>query len=580
MKLFNIKYRAKSVFLGLSIGLIPSCLFSQGDDNDNLNTDVTVFGIYDLEIKDASKFDSWPEYHESVIEMPTITYTLIPNKLRTNYQPALIKPAKINVEESLKKLYKGYVKGGYGMYNTPLLELRFMDGRSRKGSFNVFAKHYSSNGGTAFGDSIDDGFRNNEISLWGKRFVGKNALEGYFDWKNEQYNFFGFYPENFPDAAITGIDRTTNDFGAGLELRSYFRDTSKINYVGNFDFNSFSDNFDGTLNELNFKTSVRTEIESNLLEAMLRVEYDQYDYIRREDNEGDGFDNVLIEVKPTASTTKGNLTALVGLSFNFNSRKLDNQEEFVNFFPIANVQYSLFNNMFVPYAGIRGKVTQNSYRSFVEENPFVTTDPELRNTIDKIEVYGGLRGNLSPNAGFNAQISHKNVKNFIYWVNDTLTSPGSLLLPEYGELSITEVMGEVTINAGKKIDLFVKGQYFIYGADGLQRNIPWGQPSYQLSAIGRYNLEDKIIAEVEIYTMDKRTVKSYAPIPGAEQTDTGYYIHDLNGFFDFNLSLEYRYTKRLSGFAKVNNLFGSRYMRYTNYGTQRVAALMGVTYSF
>ena len=569
--------RLKMAVLFITLGMIGTL---QAQDNDDLNTTVNVEGDLNLEIKDASKYDSWPEPYESILEMPTITYTLIPNKLETNYKPEKIKPAKINVEEKLKKLYKGYLKAGYGLYNTPLVEFRFMDGRSRDGSFNVFAKHYSSAGNTALGDSIQDSFRNNQVSLWGKRFVGKHALEGYFDWKNEQYHFFGFFPEFYPDAEIESIGRTTNDFGAGLELRSYYRDTTKLNYVGQFDFNSFADNYESTLNELNFTGHGRKTVEGNLLEADFRVEYDQYDYTRRSDLETDGFDNVLIELTPKATVIKGNLSAMVGAQFVFNSRRADDADPFANFYPLAHVQYRLFGDMFVPYGGIRGELTQNSYRSFIEENPFVTTDPLLRNTNNKFEFYGGIRGSLSANAGFNAKVSHRSVKNFVFWANDTLTSPGSMFLPEYGDLDITEVMGEVTVNNGDNLDLFVKGQYFIYGAGDLEYDIPWYQPSIMFTVAGRYNLQDKIIAEVEIYAMDERKAKSYAAIPLQEPNDRGFYVADLKGFADINLSVEYRYTKRLSGFVKANNLFGSRYMRYNNYRAQRVVAMIGATYSF
>lgn len=549
-------------------------------DEDNLNTDVIVNGDLLLQIKDSNKFDSWPETYESIIEMPTITYSLIPNKLETDYKPDTIKAAKINIEEKLKKLYRGYVKGGYGMFNSPLLELRFMDGRSRDGAFNIFAKHNSSNGSTAVADSINDSFRNNQFSLWGKRFIGKYALEGYFDWKNEEYNFFGFYPENFPDANTERIGRTTNDFGAGLELKSYFRDTTKLNYVANFDFNAFADNYKSTLNELNFNVFGDKEVEGNLFSAGLKVEYDQYDYVDRVTEKEQGFDNVLVQIEPMASTTKGKLTANVGARFVFNSYRTDDSDPFANFYPMANVQYNLFNNMFIPYAGIKGELTQNSYRSMVEVNPFVSTSPLLRNTNNKFEFYGGIKGTLTPNSSFNARVSHRKMENFIFWANDSLTSPGSMFLAEYGDLSITEVMGELTINTSDKLDMFVKGQYFIYGNGSLETNSAFYQPSINVSMIGRYTIEDKIIIEAELYAMDKRTAKSYVPIPGVEPNSQGFYVADLKGFADFNLHLEYRYTKRLSGFVKVNNLLGARYMRYNNYPAQRLAAMLGATYSF
>ena len=52
----------------------------------------------------------------------------------------------------------------------------------------------------------------------------------------------------------------------------------------------------------------------------------------------------------------------------------------------------------------------------------------------------------------------------------------------------------------------------------------------------------------------------------------------LDGVGDFNLGIEYRYTKMLSFFAKFNNIANMRYYRWERYPSQRFNLMIGLTF--
>ena len=52
----------------------------------------------------------------------------------------------------------------------------------------------------------------------------------------------------------------------------------------------------------------------------------------------------------------------------------------------------------------------------------------------------------------------------------------------------------------------------------------------------------------------------------------------LNGLVDVNLEGEYRYSKMLSFFARVNNIANQRYYRWERYPTQRFNFMIGLTF--
>ncbi len=58
------------------------------------------------------------------------------------------------------------------------------------------------------------------------------------------------------------------------------------------------------------------------------------------------------------------------------------------------------------------------------------------------------------------------------------------------------------------------------------------------------------------------------------------YIYDLKSFLDMNISLEYRYTKKVSAFIQFNNFTGKKYQYWTNFPVQSINILGGVTFSF
>ena len=60
----------------------------------------------------------------------------------------------------------------------------------------------------------------------------------------------------------------------------------------------------------------------------------------------------------------------------------------------------------------------------------------------------------------------------------------------------------------------------------------------------------------------------------------GTYTVDLKGYADVKLNVEYRYTKRVSAFVRLNNMVGGRYQQRVNYRLQTFNAMMCATDSF
>ena len=209
---------------------------AQTDTTKTLEYEFEIEGNRRLFLRDANKVTVWPQTKDSVVQMTRIQYTTLPTPTAITIEPRLIPAAKINVEEKLSYLYRGYIKAGWGTYNTTPVDLYYTDGRSKKGTYGV---HYQLLRGDGVrledNDAIPDRYSNNRAQAWGKYFFKKTQLVGNFNWERNVNHWYGLadsaYTSPFFDAYMkNNLQQRMNTFGGGLSYLSYQRDTGDFNF--------------------------------------------------------------------------------------------------------------------------------------------------------------------------------------------------------------------------------------------------------------------------------------------------------------------------------------------------------------
>lgn len=544
--------------------------------SDTLSMDVTFTGTKELFLKNSVKLSSWPKIRESVVEMPPIKYSLMPFKPMVSIAPRTIEAAKVNVEDRLPKLYRGYARGGFGLYNTAMLDVYYMDERSRDGSWGILYKHLSSTGGVALEDTIPDNFSHNRGHIWGRRLMSKHALNGDLEWNRRVVHAYGIDPQLFFDARTDNLRHRFNDLTGSVGLESFYRDSTKINYNGGIRFRNFSDLAGGIENNVDVRGHLRKFNQADLYQIDFGFNYNEFTFGLLDQSGDFTRENVLIDVRPMVTTRKGNLELKVGAGIWLDARG----EQPFHFYPIAEASFSILEDLIVPYAGLHGRMELNTYHNITERNPFAMSDIALRNTNRKLEVFGGIRGALSSAAGFNIRVSNTQFDDFLYFVNDTLDGPGNRFSALYDNLNVFNLRAEFTVNTSDNFRLQARGDYFIYTTD--QELHAWYQPTTRMTLSAAYDIDRKLIASIDIFTEGMRRAKSLVQVrdDSAVLEDDGSYTVNLNAYVDANLNIEYRYTKRLSGWLRFNNFLASRYAFWNLYPVQRFNAMMGASYSF
>jgi len=564
----------------------PGILSAQNQEGDGgFDQTQIITGDRTLTVQKAYKISDLPSRLDLEAPKDNFDYTLIPKRPVKEIELETIPPAKVKVRKPLEKLYHGFVKAGVGTFATPYLDAYYASTRDRKLSYGARVHHFSANDGINREVGFS-GFSRNKVDLWGKKIFKKQSLELMAGFKRDVWHYYGFDPE-FYDFDIDRKDyrQRFNIVDVQSTWRSYYRDSSRVNHITKFDFYSLGDRFESS--ELGFN------LESNLesfrgnqyytLETGLDlVSYDAgelspFNFIEDTtgvNRPGQTTTNAIFKAVPRILISHRGLRAMVGLGI---YGRFQDQAEF-HAFPDAEVSYSLFNNIFVPYAGVTGRVIRNSYRNFSDLNPYILSNFQLANSIERYNLFAGIRGTISDNISFNAGIEYNKVDDRPLFVNDTVFSAENRFEIIYDEVKTFTLQGEVTYQVDGKWDASVFARIYSYETSNEKK--AWHLPSHEIGFNANYNLFNKFYLGAELTWIGKRYVKSLLPLDAVEPEPEGFSIVELDPYVDLSLSAEYRYTTRLSVFLEANNLTATRYDIYYRFPAQRVFILGGLKYAF
>ncbi len=563
--------------------------FSQGGSNEHVAVD-------DLQrkITRSEKVNTAPQLNDSVIELPDVKFYIEPSYHEVTFDTKPIKAAKLKVKEPLGKLYNGYVKAGLGTYTMPFLDAYYNSNRSKTKSWGVNLKHHSSltnlkNVGTNL-------FSDNEVGVFYKRFLKNYTFDNRLNYERNKFHYYGFESADtlIPESYRTNSDTTRQVYqqiSYSAQLKSMHNDSAQVSHTTKVDYYHLNGITGLAENNFGIKTNIfkylgREEVGADaslFINHLKQPIFSPISSVVISPDAETKYGNTVFKLNPFIKTRRGNLLAKVGVGIH---TEITSVARFF-FYPDLNVSYSLFNNIFVPYAGIGGGMQQNSFNKFRRVNPFVleniatnylTETVGFKNTNQRINLYGGFKGSISSAISFNLKAQFEKLDNFAMFVNDTLYSYENKFNVEYDTIDKTTISAQVGYHLQEKIKLFFKGEVYNYSM--LTEEFAWNMPDFEISLLGVYDLADKIIARANLRLVGNRKVYSLNPIEGVTPTSEGKYITDLKPFFDANLGVEYRYNKRLSAFLDINNIVGKKYQRWLNVPVYSFNLLGGVTYSF
>jgi hypothetical protein len=562
-----------SVFLVFILAIVNG--FSQ---NDTI-IETAAIGTGDRIIKPTKKTPLTPKLigdtSKSQIKSSFLFYEY---KANSEFQLQSISPAKLKIIDPLDKLKRGYIKGGIGMYTTPLVEVYYNSLRSKNSSWGIHGRHISSNStikGTGF-----SGMSENKASAFYQHYYKKFSVTGEINYERSGNHFYGF---NSEDTVIdkNDIKQAFNNIGGKVSFSSFDTDTGDINYKGSLGYTHYFDKYNASENNVVLDLSASKMQNKEIYGVDFGVDFNNYSSIKGLPLEGvwnwpmneNTVNNTLIKVVPNITTSGKKWYARVGLGIFADV----NDKTSFHFYPNAEAKYS-FHDIFVPYIGINGGLERNSFRSLTNENPFLLSQVTLQNTNTRYNVYAGVRGSISNKVSFNAQVARKSVYGNALYYNDTTYSIQNKMDVLYDSMDVTEISAQVMYDQTDKLRVYVNGKYSFFSP--LNQEHVWNTPALDITVGGIYDLADKILVRADAYFLGTRKAKSLVYVDGAETNSDNTYSINLKPIIDFNLGFEYRYNKSISAFLNFNNIISRKYQQYYLYPVQGINIMGGATLRF
>lgn len=543
----------------------------------DLKREVTLYNPYKPSLPDFRKRSFLPVLDDTARIRPDFKYIITTVPFIPEYTISPIKAASLQ-PDPLDKLYKSLINIGLGNYLTPLAEISITNERSKKGAVGFYARHFSTNGKIKLQNNkkASTGYMDNDLSLFGKRFFRENFLEGSVDFSQKVRHAYGY------DTSITAYDPVRkeilmdyNNLGAQMSFASMTLDSSSFSYDIDLKYNYFY--------------NARTRYQQNAeVTARFATTYKDF-YI------GSGFDFDFY--RPSDSIYKGyqyitSLSPFIRKSTSQWSFKLGVQllldknlttKPLFHVYPDVAFGFSIVPSYVGFFAGLGGKLEKNIPRNIILENPFIVKDGSLfrlKNTDKALIVSAGLKGNTGLEGNYLVSASYSIINNILFYTN--FVFPGDIISPEmgnhfipvYDDAELLTIHGELNGRITDKISYIGNANYYKYTLT--ENEFAWGKPSWDGNLALKYNLKDKIIAGIDVTALGERRLVSSRInlLPPATNV-----IFTMPVHVNFNLSAEYRYTKILSFWFKLNNISFNRYYEWAYYPSQRFIGLIGFTYS-
>ncbi|MEQ5789681.1 TonB-dependent receptor [Muricauda sp. NFXS6] len=562
-----------------------------GQEEDNIGTEtVTVVKPYSPTVSDAFKIKSSPSLNDSIVlQKKKINYSIFSVPVASTFTPAKGKASGVE-KTPPPTLYNSYASVGLGNYNNALVDFYTSREFNRGEDLLDFGLTHNSSRGDLDFTPLETDFYDTKLNA---SYAKKDR---YMDWgaaiglQHQLYNWYGIESELFSEDEINAMDETQNYFNA--EAKAHFNMEDSYFKSGNVLLRRFWDATESAENRAVINPTFELPITEELITISAKVDYVggsfQNGSITEGANDGEKkYSNLQAGVTPSLLILRDDLTINLGANLVY-GLDMENSENNFYIYPAVTASYRVMDENVIAYGGIEGELKQNSYHDFVDENPYVSPTLDIVPTDQQYEGYLGLKGQLTSNVGYNIKGSYMAENRKPLFFHNTINTSrmdeksyyyGNSFQVFYDDVKTLGVFGEINVDINRNFSLGVNGEFYDYDTE--TDNPAWNLPSIKGSLFMDYQITDQWYMGANLFYVGERDdlLSTISPINIADPPIV-YTPVTLDGFFDANAHVGYRFNEQLSIFVKASNIANNNYQRWANFRVQGFQALAGVSYKF
>ncbi|WP_057937739.1 TonB-dependent receptor [Algoriphagus resistens] len=522
-----------------------------------------------------------PRMYEKLPTLPKPTGLNEYNYLVTSY-PLNLKPLDLKAEPSQKvytperlDLYPGYIRAGYGNFDSPLLEARYMGTEIADFNYSLQLNHQSFRKGPVLGEESKES--HTDLGFDGSYFTDFVEVFGGFSWNQDSYRFYGLDPTFLVDenGQFTGFDGNVLQ---AIEVKAGIRELEKvgpISYQGQLSYRNFTDSYLVKENQIGAEASL-TFRPTDDWAGKVGLSY----FSTNPEDLTYSLKRTYFAVRPTISYRYEAFNFTAGLNLVSENDSIENKSSDFHVFPVLKANYQ-FAEEFGFFGEFSGDVQRNTYYSFVNENPYLGPSDQLLNTVQNYKIEGGIEGQFQGAFSYRAaaNVSRYNQMHFFVnsYTNNLVTTDSARFNLVYDDkttvLNINAELGykfSDMYSLNSRLDLY---QYDL----GTQAEA-WNRPIWELRVNNQVTPIERLIVQANLNLMGGIKARG---TDLSDTTDPGpYEVVKLKTIADLQLKADYGITDRISIFAEGNNILNGKNMRWLNYPVRGIQFIGGASFKF
>jgi hypothetical protein len=549
--------------------------------DSGLKREVTLYNPYKPSLPDSKKRSFLPDMNDTSKVRPSFRYDIKTTPFFPEYTISPIKAAAL-LPDPLPKLYKSYVNIGLGNYLTPLAELSITNERSKKGSIGFYGRHFSTNGNLELdnGKKAFAGYMDNDASLFGSRFFRKNVLSGSLDFSQKSRYAYGYSPfATDYSPSKKDIRMPYNNFGAKVSFLSTNLDSTEFSYDFNLGFDYFTSSKNRYQRKVSFSGMMAKSLDEFYLGSGLKyIHYGFSDFLSTPAQYVASISPFLKKSSEKWSFKLG-IEALLEKDMTAFTR--------LHVYPDVNFALNIVPSYVSYFAGLSGKLEKNEPSVIILQNPYLKSNGslyKLPSTSHDLVISTGFKGNTGMGGTYLLSASYSLISDMLFFSN--ISFPNLIVNSDWGNYFSAITDDVELLNFHGEMGGPINDKFSFTGSANINKytmskfDHPWNKSNWDGKFGLKYNLRSKIIAGIEITAQGKRyqiVNGDYVAIVPAI-VDPRITI-SLPAHFNLNLTAEYRYSKILSFWTKLNNISNNHYYEWAYYPTQGFMFMLGFTYS-
>jgi hypothetical protein len=577
--------------LGLGVFFFLGSHFSYAQNKqENIGTEVVnVVKPYAPTISDAFKVKEVPVIaNDENAKKENVKYSILPFPVASTFLPS--KGNAEGVEKAKQaRLFKNYATLGLGNYGALNAELYVTDDLNNNEYVSGMFRHQSSQGG--LNDVIlDNGFYDTSIDLlYGTNEEGMawSINAGY---QNQIYNWYGLpadfgstltLPESMALVNSINPQQSYNTIKVGGAIALEEGILSSVN----LDFNHFSDAYSSSENRFLLTPTFKFDVMDEAIKTKLIVDYVggsfKSNYLGT-NTAAQKYGYTNLGIVPSFEMIKEDWTLNIGAGLMY-SMGTENKTNKFYVYPSVTASCKVVGDLMIFYAGAIGDLQQNTYKDFVDTNPFVSPTLDIKPTNELYDVHAGLKGKLASTVSYDVKASYTYDENKALFLSNDYTEKstnanyafGNSLHVVYDDMKTIRFYGELKADLTKGVTVGVDGTFSSY--TNKIESEAWNLPAIKLNSTLDLAITEKWFAGVNLFYVGERKDQQ-------SNTDIVYVVAPgsitLDGYLDLNANVRFKYNERFTAFLKANNITNNGYQKWLNYPVQGFQLMLGANYKF